>query len=62
MEKCRDYHLESASKIFGVPLDKVTPEQRKMAKSYNFARMYTKDMGPRSWGKPYEPEATNGNS
>lgn len=41
-----DLHASTASKIFGVPLDSVTKEQRRMAKAVNFGIVY----GMSSWG------------
>lgn len=38
--KGEDVHAATASKIFGIPLDKVTPEQRRIAKTANFGIMY----------------------
>jgi len=35
-----DIHTRTASEVFGVPLDKVTPEQRRQAKTANFAIIY----------------------
>ena len=35
-----DIHAMTASKIFGVPIDKVTPDQRRIAKTANFGIMY----------------------
>ncbi len=35
-----DVHAATASAIFGVPLDQVTPQQRGLAKTINFALMY----------------------
>ena len=35
-----DPHRERASELFGVPEDRVTPEQRKAGKLDNFRRMY----------------------
>lgn len=35
-----DRHKQTASDVFGVPLDKVTPKQRKIAKVLNFAIVY----------------------
>lgn len=35
-----DQHALEASKLFNVPLDKVTAEQRLTAKSRNFAKLY----------------------
>ncbi len=35
-----DVHAATASKIFGVPVGEVTPEQRRMAKTANFGIMY----------------------
>lgn len=36
----QDIHLRTASEIFGVPIDKVTPEQRSNAKAVNFGIVY----------------------
>ncbi|MGB3616720.1 MAG: DNA polymerase I, partial [Catalinimonas sp.] len=36
----RDVHATSAAKVYGVPLDEVTPEQRRNAKTLNFAIIY----------------------
>ncbi|MFH0931510.1 MAG: DNA polymerase I, partial [Candidatus Zixiibacteriota bacterium] len=38
--KGEDIHTRTASEVFGVPLDKVTPEQRRQAKTANFAIIY----------------------
>ena len=35
-----DVHAVTASQVFGVPLDKVTPEMRKRAKAVNFGIVY----------------------
>lgn len=35
-----DIHQRTASEVFGVPLSKVTPEQRRLAKTTNFSIMY----------------------
>ena len=35
-----DVHRATAAKIFGLPIDAVTPEQRRMAKTANFGIMY----------------------
>lgn len=35
-----DVHRATASKMFNVPYDKVTPEQRKIAKRRNYISMY----------------------
>lgn len=35
-----DIHAMTASKIFGVPIDEVTPQQRRIAKTANFGIMY----------------------
>lgn len=39
-EKEKDFHKLSAAKRFGVPVEKVTPEQRRAAKSANYFDMY----------------------
>lgn len=39
-ENGADIHSETASQIFGVPIDKVTSEQRKAAKAVNFGIVY----------------------
>lgn len=36
----KDVHAETAAKVFGVPLDKVTPEMRRSAKAVNFGIIY----------------------
>ena len=36
----RDVHAATASKIFGIPVEQVTPDQRRMAKTANFGIMY----------------------
>ena len=36
----RDVHAATAAKIFGVPVDEVTADQRRMAKTANFGIMY----------------------
>ncbi len=41
-----DIHRETASKVFGVPLDEVTPIQRSNAKAVNFGVIY----GMSQWG------------
>ncbi|MGN0188292.1 MAG: DNA polymerase I [Candidatus Cryptobacteroides sp.] len=38
--KGEDVHAATASKIFGIPLDQVTPDQRRIAKTANFGIMY----------------------
>ncbi|MCJ7497554.1 MAG: DNA polymerase I [candidate division Zixibacteria bacterium] len=38
--KGEDIHTRTASEVFGVPIDKVTPEQRRQAKTANFAIIY----------------------
>jgi len=35
-----DIHASTAAKVYGVPLDKVTPEQRRNAKTVNFSIIY----------------------
>ena len=35
-----DVHAATASKIFGIPVEEVSPDQRKMAKTVNFGIMY----------------------
>lgn len=35
-----DIHARTASQVFGVPLDKVSPDQRRMAKAVNFGVLY----------------------
>jgi DNA polymerase I len=39
-EKGLDFHTVNASRIFGVPYDKVTPEQRKASKALSFGIIY----------------------
>ena len=36
----KDFHTETASKVFSVPLDSVTPQMRKTAKAVNFGIIY----------------------
>ena len=36
----RDFHTETAAKVFGVPVDEVTPSMRKTAKAVNFGIIY----------------------
>lgn len=36
----QDIHAATASRVFGVPLDKVTPNQRRHAKAINFGIVY----------------------
>ncbi len=43
--KNRDIHTETASRIFDVPVKKVTPNQRRQAKAVNFGVIY--GLGPR---------------
>jgi len=38
--KNEDIHIRTASEVFGVPIDKVTAEQRRRAKTANFAIIY----------------------
>ena len=35
-----DVHRSTASEVFGVPLDRVTPDERRMAKVINFGLIY----------------------
>jgi DNA polymerase I len=35
-----DFHTATAARVFGVPLDQVTPEQRRRAKAVNFGIVY----------------------
>ncbi len=39
-EQNLDIHASTASKVFGVPIDKVTPEMRRKAKEVNFGILY----------------------
>lgn len=39
-EQNLDIHASTASKVFGVPMDKVTPEMRRKAKEVNFGILY----------------------
>lgn len=39
-QKNLDIHLATAAKVYNMPLDKVTPEQRRNAKTVNFAIIY----------------------
>jgi len=45
-EKGEDIHRATASEVFGVPLDEVTPDQRRSSKAINFGLMY----GMSAWG------------
>ncbi len=38
--KGQDVHARTASEVFGVPIDEVTPQQRRTAKAINFGLMY----------------------
>lgn len=40
----RDLHAETAAKMFGVPVDQVTPEQRRAAKIRNFEILYGRNV------------------
>ena len=35
-----DIHAQKASELYGVPEDQVTPDQRRVAKTYNFGEIY----------------------
>ncbi len=39
-QKNQDIHQSTAARVFGVPLDQVTPEQRRAAKTVNFSIIY----------------------
>ncbi|MDZ4277957.1 MAG: DNA polymerase I, partial [Dehalococcoidia bacterium] len=39
-EKDEDIHAATASNVFGVPIDEVTPDQRRRAKVFNFGVLY----------------------
>ena len=39
-QKGIDIHLATAARVYGVPLDQVTPDQRRAAKTINFAILY----------------------
>jgi DNA polymerase-1 len=52
--KGEDIHTRTASEVFGVPLDKVTPEQRRQAKTANFAIIY----GVSAYGLSQQTEMT----
>lgn len=39
-QKGQDIHRRTASEVFGIPLDKVTPEERSHAKAVNFGIIY----------------------
>ena len=39
-KNARDVHQQTASQVFGVPLDEVTPEMRRNAKAVNFGIVY----------------------
>lgn len=43
-----DLHKTKAAKLFGVPPEAVTPEQRRYAKTINYAEWYTPRPIPRS--------------
>ena len=45
-EEERDIHTATAAEVFGVALDKVTPDQRRSAKAINFGLIY----GMSAWG------------
>jgi DNA polymerase I-like protein with 3'-5' exonuclease and polymerase domains len=51
----RDVHKQTAAAMFGVPLDKVTPEQRQAAKSTNFLLIY--DGGPQRLSQQIKEQA-----
>ena len=36
----KDIHAEKAAELFSVSLDKVTPEQRRIAKTINYGVLY----------------------
>ena len=42
----QDVHQRTASEVFGIPADQVTPEQRRVAKAVNFGVIY----GQTDWG------------
>lgn len=52
--KGEDIHTRTASEVFGVPLDKVTTEQRRQAKTANFAIIY----GVSAYGLSQQTEMT----
>lgn len=39
-KKGQDIHRRTASEVFGIPLDEVTPEERSHAKAVNFGIIY----------------------
>ncbi len=49
-----DIHASTASKILGVPLEQVTPDMRRLAKSINFGLIY----GMSDWGLASRTELT----
>jgi hypothetical protein len=49
-----DYHTKKASEIYGIPVEEVTPEQRRHAKAINFGRAYgMQPHWPKRWVKEY---------
>lgn len=38
----QDAHKATAAKMFNVPYDQVTPEQRRAAKTHNYFRIYVR--------------------
>lgn len=61
----RDLHTETAARIFGVPVEQVTKEQRRIAKAVNFLLQYgggvpalKRKLDEDAWGKWSEAEMT----
>ena len=50
----QDIHRSTAAKIYGIPLEEVTPRLRTAAKAINFGIMYGKGASAcrRTWGSP----------
>lgn len=50
----QDAHKAMAARIFGVPYDQVTPEQRRLGKVRNYGLLYVPDRIP-TQGEPDAP-------
>lgn len=48
----RDLHTDTASHIFGVPYEEVTPDQRQTSKKVNFSMVYQSSAWGLSWKNP----------